>query len=117
MSNVFFSEDVVELGSETGQAFQQLIADSVAETAKPNISDFFPFLSALDLSRRPRPAGPGPPAGYAVLRQRHRPAAEQRRREARRPARLAPGAPRQVAARTPTDPSSHDGISHSLTQI
>uniref|UniRef100_J3MXZ1 Cytochrome P450 n=1 Tax=Oryza brachyantha TaxID=4533 RepID=J3MXZ1_ORYBR len=52
MSNVFFSEseDVVELGSETGQAFQQLIADSVAETTKPNISDFFPFLSALDLS-------------------------------------------------------------------
>ncbi|XP_040376053.1 cytochrome P450 76M5-like [Oryza brachyantha] len=56
MSNVFFSEDVVELGSETGQAFQQLIADSVAETAKPNISDFFPFLSALDLSRRRRAA-------------------------------------------------------------
>lgn len=56
MSNVFFSEDVVELGSETGQEFQQLIADSVAETAKPNISDFFPFLSALDLSRRRRAA-------------------------------------------------------------
>uniref|UniRef100_A0A0E0M1V4 Cytochrome P450 n=1 Tax=Oryza punctata TaxID=4537 RepID=A0A0E0M1V4_ORYPU len=56
MSNVFFSEDVVELGSETGQVFQELIADSVAETAKPNISDFFPFLSALDLSRRRRAA-------------------------------------------------------------
>lgn len=45
MSSVLFSEDVVELGSVTGQEFMELIADSVAETAKPNISDFFPFLS------------------------------------------------------------------------
>uniref|UniRef100_A0ACD5Y912 Uncharacterized protein n=1 Tax=Avena sativa TaxID=4498 RepID=A0ACD5Y912_AVESA len=54
MSSVLFSEDVVELGSVTGQEFKELIADSVAETAKPNISDFFPFLSGLDLSRRRR---------------------------------------------------------------
>jgi cytochrome P450 len=38
----------------TGQEFKELIANSVAETAKPNISDFFPFLSGLDLSRRRR---------------------------------------------------------------
>uniref|UniRef100_A0A0D9XEB0 Cytochrome P450 n=1 Tax=Leersia perrieri TaxID=77586 RepID=A0A0D9XEB0_9ORYZ len=56
ISNVFFSEDVVEVGSEKEQEFQELIADSVAETAKPNISDFFPFLAALDLSRRRRSA-------------------------------------------------------------
>ncbi|KAL5201587.1 hypothetical protein ABZP36_035941 [Zizania latifolia] len=56
MSNVFFSEDVVDMGSDRGKEFQELIANSVAETAKPNISDFFPFLSALDLSRRRRAA-------------------------------------------------------------
>ncbi|KQJ90462.1 cytochrome P450 76M5 [Brachypodium distachyon] len=57
MSSVLFSEDLVELGSSSssslkGQEFRELIADSVAETAKPNISDLFPFLSAFDLSRR-----------------------------------------------------------------
>lgn len=42
-------EDVVEPGSETRQEFQELIADSVAETG---VSDFFRFVSALDLSSR-----------------------------------------------------------------
>ncbi|KAM0865959.1 hypothetical protein ACQ4PT_042927 [Festuca glaucescens] len=50
MSGVLFSEDVVELGSVSGQEFKELIADTVAESIKPNISDLFPFLSALDLS-------------------------------------------------------------------
>jgi cytochrome P450 len=54
MSSVLFSEDVVKLGSVTGQEFKELIADSVAETTKPNISDFYPFLRGLDLSRRRR---------------------------------------------------------------
>ncbi|VAI32963.1 unnamed protein product [Triticum turgidum subsp. durum] len=54
LSSALFSEDVVELGSVSGQEFMELIADSSAETAKPNISDFFPFLSSLDLSRRRR---------------------------------------------------------------
>ncbi|XP_047051559.1 cytochrome P450 76M5-like [Lolium rigidum] len=50
MSGVLFSEDVVEMGSLSGQEFMELIADTVAESIKPNISDLFPFLSALDLS-------------------------------------------------------------------
>ncbi|EAZ44930.1 hypothetical protein OsJ_29571 [Oryza sativa Japonica Group] len=41
--------DVIEPGSETRQEFQELIADSVAETG---VSDFFRFVSALDLSSR-----------------------------------------------------------------
>jgi cytochrome P450 len=54
MSSVLFSEDVVELGSITGEEFMERIADIAAESAKPNISDMFPFLSSLHIGGRSR---------------------------------------------------------------
>ncbi|KAJ3695352.1 hypothetical protein LUZ60_000729 [Juncus effusus] len=56
ISSVLFSEDVVDLSSDSAQEFYELIAASIAETAKPNISDFLPFLRVLDLQSRRRVA-------------------------------------------------------------
>ncbi|KAJ3677086.1 hypothetical protein LUZ60_002810 [Juncus effusus] len=54
ISNLLFSEDVVDLNSESKQEFKDLITSSVHEAIKPNISDFFPFLRQLDLQGRRR---------------------------------------------------------------
>ncbi|KAJ3677087.1 hypothetical protein LUZ60_002811 [Juncus effusus] len=54
LSNMLFSEDVVDLDSESRQEFKELIASTVHEVLKPNISDFFPFLRRLDLQGRRR---------------------------------------------------------------
>ncbi|KAJ3705894.1 hypothetical protein LUZ61_009599 [Rhynchospora tenuis] len=53
-SHLLFSEDVVDLGSDSTQDFKELVASALEETAKPNISDFYPFLRALDLQGRRR---------------------------------------------------------------
>ncbi|KAJ3677083.1 hypothetical protein LUZ60_002807 [Juncus effusus] len=49
ISNLLFSEDVIDSDSESPQEFKELIAAYTSEAIKPNISDFFPFLSQLDL--------------------------------------------------------------------
>ncbi|KAJ3677088.1 hypothetical protein LUZ60_002812 [Juncus effusus] len=54
ISNLVFSEDVVDLNSESKQEFKDLITSSVHESIKPNISDLFPFLRLLDLQGRRR---------------------------------------------------------------
>nr|CAD1826177.1 unnamed protein product [Ananas comosus var. bracteatus] len=57
ISNLFFSEDVVDLASgeeESNQEFKRLISSAVEEIGRPNISDFFPFLRPLDLQGRRR---------------------------------------------------------------
>ncbi|GJN13201.1 hypothetical protein PR202_ga31545 [Eleusine coracana subsp. coracana] len=55
VSNVLFSKDVVDAHA-LGEAhvFKELVVKLTADTAKPNISDAFPFLAPLDLlgSRR-----------------------------------------------------------------
>jgi cytochrome P450 len=59
ISNVLFSQDVVDISSESPQEFAKLIKESINEILKPNISDFFPFLRFLDLQGRRRTS-----AGY-----------------------------------------------------
>lgn len=58
-SNLLFSEDVLDLGSDSSREFKEFVASALAGIAKPNISDFYPFLRALDLQGRRRVA-----AGY-----------------------------------------------------
>ncbi|KAJ3674378.1 hypothetical protein LUZ60_004994 [Juncus effusus] len=56
VANLILSEDVVDLSMNSPQEFRTLISSSLEEMAKPNISDFFPFLRALDLQGRRRSA-------------------------------------------------------------
>ncbi|KAJ4812651.1 Cytochrome P450 76C4 [Rhynchospora pubera] len=51
-SNLLFSEDVLDLGSDSTEDFKELVASALEEIAKPNVSDFYPFLRALDLQGR-----------------------------------------------------------------
>jgi cytochrome P450 len=55
-SNLLFSEDVLDLGSDSTQEFKEFVASALEGIAKPNISDFYPFLRALDLQGRRRTA-------------------------------------------------------------
>ncbi|XP_078148602.1 cytochrome P450 76M5-like [Carex rostrata] len=59
ISNLILSQDVVDINSEERQELTELIKKSSKEIAKPNVSDFFPFLRFLDLQHRRRNA-----AGY-----------------------------------------------------
>uniref|UniRef100_J3MXZ0 Cytochrome P450 n=1 Tax=Oryza brachyantha TaxID=4533 RepID=J3MXZ0_ORYBR len=54
VSNVLFSEDVADLSSDKAQELEMLVRDTVAEATKPNLSDLFPVLAALDLQGRRR---------------------------------------------------------------
>lgn len=54
VSNVLFSEDVADLSSDRAQELEMLVRDTVEEVTKPNLSDLFPVLSALDLQGRRR---------------------------------------------------------------
>ncbi|XP_078166378.1 cytochrome P450 76M5-like [Carex rostrata] len=49
VSNVLFSQDVIDINSESRQEFTELIKETINEVGKPNVSDFFPFLRFLDL--------------------------------------------------------------------
>jgi cytochrome P450 len=51
VSNALFSGDVVDIGGESAQGFQQLVEELIESITKPNVSDLFPFLRALDLQR------------------------------------------------------------------
>ncbi|XP_078181399.1 cytochrome P450 76M5-like [Carex rostrata] len=52
ISNVLFSQDVVDINSKSRQEFKELIKESINENLKPNVSDSFPFLRFLDLQGR-----------------------------------------------------------------
>ncbi|XP_078153605.1 cytochrome P450 76M5-like [Carex rostrata] len=52
MSNVLFSQDMLDIKSESRQEFTELLKEHLNELAKPNVSDLFPFLRFLDLQRR-----------------------------------------------------------------
>ncbi|KAL5201578.1 hypothetical protein ABZP36_035932 [Zizania latifolia] len=54
VSNVLFSEDVADLSSDRAQQLEMLVKDTVDEVTKPNLSDLFPVLAALDLQGRRR---------------------------------------------------------------
>ncbi|KAF0921277.1 hypothetical protein E2562_003085 [Oryza meyeriana var. granulata] len=54
VSNVLFSEDVADLSSDRAQELEMLVRDTVEEVTKPNLSDLFPVLAALDLQGRRR---------------------------------------------------------------
>ncbi|KAJ4771939.1 Cytochrome P450 76C4 [Rhynchospora pubera] len=54
ISNVLFSQDIVDINSESPQEFEELIKESINENLKPNASDFFPFLRLFDLQGRRR---------------------------------------------------------------
>ncbi|KAI4990197.1 hypothetical protein ZWY2020_038560 [Hordeum vulgare] len=54
VSNVLFSEDVADMSSDRAQELEVLIRGMVEEFTKPNLSDLFPVLSALDLQGRRR---------------------------------------------------------------
>uniref|UniRef100_A0A0E0QS45 Cytochrome P450 n=1 Tax=Oryza rufipogon TaxID=4529 RepID=A0A0E0QS45_ORYRU len=54
VSNVLFSEDVADLSSDRAQELEMLVRDTVEEATKPNLSDLFPVLAALDLQGRRR---------------------------------------------------------------
>ncbi|KAL5206065.1 hypothetical protein ABZP36_034274 [Zizania latifolia] len=56
VSNVLFSEDVADLSSDRAQQLEMLVKDTVDEVTKPNLSDLFPVLAALDLQGRRRRA-------------------------------------------------------------
>ncbi|RLN36253.1 cytochrome P450 76M5-like [Panicum miliaceum] len=49
MSNVLFSEDVIDLKSDDAQELERLLNDAIEEITKPNLSDLFSLLSKLDL--------------------------------------------------------------------
>lgn len=49
VSSVLFSIDVVDVGAESAQGLRVLVEELVEAIAKPNVSDLFPFLRALDL--------------------------------------------------------------------
>ncbi|XP_066393684.1 cytochrome P450 76M5-like [Miscanthus floridulus] len=49
VSSALFSVDVVDVGGESAQGFQQLVEELIESITKPNVSDLFPFLRALDL--------------------------------------------------------------------
>ncbi|XP_078168874.1 cytochrome P450 76M5-like [Carex rostrata] len=51
VSNVLFSQDVIDINCDSGQEFTELIKETINEVGKPNVSDFFPFLRFLDLQR------------------------------------------------------------------
>jgi cytochrome P450 len=52
VSNVLFSEDIVDLSSDRVQELET--AANLSEVVKPNLSDLFPALSVLDLQGRRR---------------------------------------------------------------
>ncbi|OAY72692.1 Geraniol 8-hydroxylase, partial [Ananas comosus] len=54
ISNLIFSVDVVNPSSEAPGSFKEIIRGVMYETSNANISDFFPFLAALDLQGRRR---------------------------------------------------------------
>ncbi|GJN21387.1 hypothetical protein PR202_gb08857 [Eleusine coracana subsp. coracana] len=53
VSSAFFSVDMVDAGgtttTESAEELRQLMKEVVASLAKPNVSDLFPFLGALDV--------------------------------------------------------------------
>jgi len=49
VSSSLFSVDVVDVGAESAHGLQELVEELIECIAKPNVSDFFPFLRALDL--------------------------------------------------------------------
>lgn len=51
LSNVLFSEDVVDLSSNSRQEFKELVVATIKDPGAVNISDLFPFLRALDFTR------------------------------------------------------------------
>ncbi|OAY85285.1 Oryzalexin E synthase [Ananas comosus] len=57
ITNIFFSEDVVDLRSAeeaSNQEFTQLVSSFIEEIGRLNFSDFFPFFRLLDLQGRRR---------------------------------------------------------------
>jgi len=48
LSNTFFSKDFASYDSSISKEFMQLARHLSEETARPNVSDFFPLLRALD---------------------------------------------------------------------
>nr|CAD1826175.1 unnamed protein product [Ananas comosus var. bracteatus] len=57
ISNIFFSEDVVDLRSAeeaSNQEFKRLVSSFIEEIGRLNFSDFFPFFRLLDLQGRRR---------------------------------------------------------------
>jgi cytochrome P450 len=49
VSSSLFSVDVVDVGAESAHGLQELVEELIECIAKPNVSDFFPFLRPLDL--------------------------------------------------------------------
>ncbi|KAJ1288726.1 hypothetical protein BS78_02G110600 [Paspalum vaginatum] len=49
VSSALFSVDVVDVGAASALGFQQLLEEIIDAMARPNVSDLFPFLRALDL--------------------------------------------------------------------
>ncbi|KAL6858797.1 hypothetical protein ACP4OV_017799 [Aristida adscensionis] len=49
VSGVLVSVDVVDVGDDAAKGLRELVEDLVELIAKPNVSDLFPFLRALDL--------------------------------------------------------------------
>ncbi|KAF0906462.1 hypothetical protein E2562_011456 [Oryza meyeriana var. granulata] len=49
VSSSFFSIDIADLGSESANELRELVDEIIAAFAKPNVSDFIPFLRPLDL--------------------------------------------------------------------
>ncbi|KAL5205431.1 hypothetical protein ABZP36_033640 [Zizania latifolia] len=49
VSSSFFSVDMAGMGSVEAHGLRELIEHIIVAIAKPNVSDFFPFLRALDL--------------------------------------------------------------------
>uniref|UniRef100_A0A0D9X9K6 Cytochrome P450 n=1 Tax=Leersia perrieri TaxID=77586 RepID=A0A0D9X9K6_9ORYZ len=51
VSSAFFSVDAVDMGTESAHGLQEAVEEIILATAKPNVSDLFPFLRPLDLQR------------------------------------------------------------------
>ncbi|TVU09795.1 hypothetical protein EJB05_43291, partial [Eragrostis curvula] len=49
ISNILFSENVVDLHVQGGEPFKDIVGGLFGEWSKPNISDAFPFLAPFDL--------------------------------------------------------------------
>ncbi|TVU03634.1 hypothetical protein EJB05_50822, partial [Eragrostis curvula] len=51
VSNIVFSEDVVDMRAQAGkQLFRDLMVSVIKEWTRPNVSDGFPFLAPLDIT-------------------------------------------------------------------
>ncbi|CAL4946654.1 unnamed protein product [Urochloa decumbens] len=49
VSTALFSADIVDVGAESAHGLRVLVEEVIEMVAKPNVSDFFPVLRALDL--------------------------------------------------------------------